>query len=277
MTFSIPTHPEPHAKFMPGYALDEMLRDEVDALVRDLKGTTPPPVTERDLIGLPDPVQRYLIASRIVGKPRTAFARIRLKGEFRRAANQNWMPMVSEQYNRIDQPARLWYAAMKFMPLLNFYVRDAYLHGEGNMYARLTPWYRMFDQRSPELTQGELLTYLNDMFMFPSALLHESIRWEAVDDRAARAYLTAPSGTVSAVFYFNERDEVVNFVAERYRTVGKTYELNVWTTPLWDYAEVKGVRIPTRGEATWELADGPLCYIRTTLVDIDYNVFERYP
>jgi hypothetical protein len=277
MAIGVATQPEKHAQFMPGYALDSMLRAEVDHLVSDLKNVATPVVTEADLAPLPDPVRRYLIASQIVGKPRTIFARARMYGEFRRGANQKWMPMVSEQYNRIDQPARLWYALMKFMPLLNFYVRDAYEGGEGNMYARLTPWYQMFDQRSPELTQGELLTYLNDMFMFPSALLSESICWEAVDDYAARACLTARSGTVSAVFYFNKRDEVVNFVAERYRTVGKTYELNTWTTPLWNYQEVNGVRIPTQGAAAWELPDGQLCYIRTTLVDLDYNVFERYP
>ncbi|MEO8610373.1 MAG: DUF6544 family protein [Chloroflexota bacterium] len=56
----------------------------------------------------------------------------------------------------------------------------------------------------------------NDHFLqTASALLSDLIRGEAVDNRSARVYLNTPSWTVSVVFHFNERDEIVNFVAER--------------------------------------------------------------
>jgi hypothetical protein len=266
-----------HSIFMPGYPLDGMLRQDVDTLISDMNAIATPTVREGHLQGLPAPVRRYLKATNIVGKPRTVFARARWLGEFRRGPDQKWMPLVCEQYNRIDKPARLWYAAMKFMPFVNFYVRDAYHNGEGTMYARLTPWYKMFDERGPEYAQGELLVALNDMVFFPSAFLSESVRWAALDDRSARATLTTPNTTVSGVFYFNEHNDVVDFEAERYRTVGKASVMTKWTTPFRDHREVNGVRIPTSGEAVWHLAEGSYSYVRVSLVDIQYNAFCRYP
>lgn len=187
------------------------------------------------------------------------------------------MPMVCEQYNRIDQPNRLWYAMMQFMPLMTFYVRDSYRQGEGNMYARLTRWYKMFDERSPELTQAELVILLNDMVFFPSALLSAYVRWEAVDDHAARAYLTTSGQEVSAVFHFDEQYDVVNFVGERYKTGGKAPVLTTWTTPFEKHRKVNGVRIPTAGRATWQQDSGPFNYVRVSLVDVQDNVCARYP
>jgi hypothetical protein len=269
--------PVRHEDFMPGYALDKMLQSEVDDLVRDMPDVTPPVVTEADLVGLPAPVQRYLRASQIIGKPRTLFVRARFQGEFRRTPEERWMKMVCEQYNRIDKPARLWYAAIKFMPFLTFYVRDAYQHGEGNMYARLTPWYRMFDERAPELTQGELLTLLNDMFFFPSAFLSDCIRWEEIDNRSAHVILTTPTLTVSGDVSFNELDEAVNFVAERYGQFDRTYVKTPWSTPFGGYREVNGISIPTEGEAVWLRDTGPFCYVRMSLVDVQSNEYSRYP
>jgi hypothetical protein len=274
--YILPT-PAPHTEFMPGYALDNMLEQEVSHLVSDLQGVKPPLVTKEDLQGLPAPVQCYLVASHIIGKPRTLFARWRFQGHFRRSATEKWMPMTAEQYNRVDKPARLWYAKMNFMPVLNFYVRDAYQNDEGNMYAKLTPWYQMFDERCPELTQGELVILLNDMVFFPSALLSPYIRWEAVDEYSARAYLLSPSMTISALFYFNEKYDVVDFVADRYRQHEDLYVMTKWSTPFTGHQEVNGVRIPTEGEAVWHIPDNTYAYARLSLVDIQYNVFARYP
>ena len=277
MVGNVSSKPALHSAFMPGYALDKMMQQDVDSLVSDMNGMRTPIVQEADLQGLPDPVRRYLLAANIVGKPRTIFARARWRGEFRRGPDQKWMPLVCEQYNRVDKPARLWYAAIKFMPLINFYVRDAYSNGVGTMYARLTPWYKMFDERGPEYNQGELMVALNDMVFFPSAFLSENIRWEAIDDHSARATYITPDIPVSGVFYFNDQNEVVDFVGERYRTVGKSFALNKWTTPFRTYQEVNGVNIPTEGEAVWHLPEGTYSYVRVSLVDIQYNTFFQYP
>jgi hypothetical protein len=82
---------------------------------------------------------------------------------------------------------------------------------------------------------------------------------------------------VSGVFYFNERNDVVDFEAERYRIMGKTAVMTKWTTPFRDHQEINGVRIPTSGEAVWHLAEGSYSYVRVSLVDIQYNALCRYP
>jgi hypothetical protein len=268
--------PIPHADFMPGFALETMLQREVDPLLYDLPDIAPGIVTEADFVGLPAPVQRYLRAANIIGKQRTLFMRARMRGDFRRGADQKWMPMICEQYNRMDQPARMWYAMMKFMPFLTFYVRDVCQRGQGVMYAHITPWLKVLDEHGPEITQGEMLVFLNDMVFAPSALLNDYIHWEALDDRSARAHLVLPGLAISAVFHFNDDDDVVNFVAERYQTVGKSFVLHTWSTPFWDHREVNGVRMPTRAEAIWKMPTGAFSYARIALVDVRHNVFTRY-
>jgi hypothetical protein len=264
-----------HELFMPGYALDDMLTRDVEHVLHGLRGVTPTIVTEADLAGLPAPVQRYLQKSGIVGKQSTLFARMRFQGEFRRGPEHKWMPMISEQYNRIDQPARLWYAMMKFMPLVNFFVRDAYNSGEGTMYAKLTPWYTMFDEHGPGLTQGELLVALNDMVFFPSAFLSANVTWESLDDRSARAYLATPDKTVSGVFYFDSQDDVVDFVGKRYSMSDKAYLM--WSTPFAGHQEIDGIRIPTEGSAMWHTRGDSNSYVRVSLVSVDRNICSRYP
>ncbi len=278
---------EPHAVFMGGYALEHKVEEEVCALLDDLHHVHPPIVTERDLepqsapqsAPLPVPVQKYLRRAGVIGKPRTLFAKMRLRGEFRRSRESAWMPTVSEQYNRIDQPARLWYATMRVAPLINFYVRDIYASGEGVMNARLTRWIPFMDERHPYITQGELMVVLNDMIFFPSALLSPNITWESVDDYSARATLHDHDLSVSALFVFNEQYDVIDFVANRYRDMGKKQYVQMeWHTPMRGHTEIHGVRVPTEGEVVWHPpGEAPLSYFRVKLVDVRHNDFSRYP
>jgi hypothetical protein len=117
---------------------------------------------------------------------------------------------------------------------------------------------------------------LNDMILFPSALLSEHICWEAIDDNSARVSLTNAGMTVSAVVYFNEHNDVVNFVADRYRMEGKSSIKTRWSTPFSSHQEINGIRIPTQAEVIWHLPEAPFSYLRASVVDIQYNVFSRY-
>jgi len=64
---------------------------------------------------------------------------------------------------------------------------------------------------------------------------------------------------------------MTNFVAERYMTVDDKFSLETWSTPIEEYREVHGIRIPTKGEGVWKLSSGDFSYIRLEIIDIEYN------
>lgn len=75
----------------------------------------------------------------------------------------------------------------------------------------------------------------------------------------------------SAIFQFNAKGELTNMIAERYRTVGKRFELDKWSTPVTAYRESNGLIIPIKGEGVWNLSTGDFSYIKLEITDIEYN------
>jgi len=59
-------------------------------------------------------------------------------------------------------------------------------------------------------------------------------------------------------------------VAKRYRTADASGP-ETWSTPVTGYGEFEGLRLPTRGKATWKLPGGDLEYIEVTITDLHYD------
>jgi hypothetical protein len=80
--------------------------------------------------------------------------------------------------------------------------------------------------------------------------------------------------TISATLYFNEKDELINFVSDdRYRIVSKEdAQLVRFSTPVKDYIKMNEHLIPSYGEAVWSLSDGDLTYGQFFCKDIQYNI-----
>ena len=122
------------------------------------------------------------------------------------------------------------------------------------------------------MDQGAFMRYFNEIMWFPTAYLSETIAWEPIDDRSARATMTVEGQSVSAIFHFDEQDQLVDFVADRYRTQPNgTYQMETWSTPVYAYREFDSIRIPTKGSALWKLNSGDFEYIRLEVVEIEYN------
>jgi hypothetical protein len=69
------------------------------------------------------------------------------------------------------------------------------------------------------MDQGAMMRYLSEMIWFPTAFLGDNVSFEPVDDRSARVTLTDGGRAASATMVFDEIGKLVDFVAERYRTV----------------------------------------------------------
>lgn len=249
---------------------------EVTEMFEQVSPVNPDIVTEAEVAGLPEPVQRWLRFSGVIGNERILSVRLRQQGEFRMSPDGRWMPFEAEQYYTTEVPAFIWYTTMKPVPFFSITGRDKYRQGWGNMLIKLLSIVPVVDATGEELDQGTLVRYLNEMMWFPSAALNEYIRWEAIDNTSARAVMEYKGVSGSAVFYVNRKGEITNMVADRYREVGGRFELTPWSTPIEGYREFNEIRMPYKGEGVWKLDSGDFAYIRLEVTNIEYNRPELY-
>lgn len=253
-----------------GITFKRKVDSEVEKLLEQSKGLKPKVVTEEDIRGLPEPVQRYLRYSQAIGKEKTRTVRLKQKGTLRQREGQKWMPFEAEQYYTTEPPGFIWYATAKAGPLW-VKARDMFYDGKGNMLIKLLSLIKIADASGPEMDQGALVRYLNEAMWFPTAYLSDYIKWEPLDSNSAKATMSVKGMTASATPYFNEKGEVTNFIAERYAMEGGKFALRTWSTPIQGYREINGVRIPNKGYAAWNLSSGEFKYIELEITDIEYD------
>jgi hypothetical protein len=83
--------------------------------------------------------------------------------------------------------------------------------------------------------------------------------------------MTNKDKSVSAVMYFNNEGELVNFIAKRYLSIGDSFSLETWETPILGYGQINGFNLPTKGSAVWKLDNGDYKYINISVNEIKYN------
>jgi hypothetical protein len=234
-------------------------------------------VAESELAGLPAPVQRWLRAAGVVGRPLVQTVRLRQRGEFRLAAGKPWLPFTAEQYYSVDPPQFAWYVRMRMggLPLLSG--GDTYLAGRGRLTMRIAELFTVADATGPQLDASELVRWLSEIIWFPVAALSPAITWEAVDARHARATLRNGSQEVSGVFRFDADGRVEGFTAQRYMGVRANPPLETWDTPVAAWSEFRpvldgpAVELPSRASVRWLLASSELEYAKVEITAIEYN------
>jgi hypothetical protein len=235
---------------------------------------TPQKVDFRELEGLPQPVQGFFRAVLSEGQPMVAGVQVQHSGRFRMGdAGDKWKPFTSNQQIVTRRPGFDWEGRIAMMPGLRVRVHDAYIAGEGLLHASLFGLMALARvSGTGALAEGELMRFLAEAAWYPTALLpSQGVRWEAVDDRSARATLTDGSLSVAMLFAFAESGLIATVRAEaRGRMVSGKVIGTPWEGRFWNYAERDGMRVPLVGEVAWLLADGPKPYWRGRIMRISY-------
>jgi hypothetical protein len=198
-----------------------------------------------------------------------------MHGRIRNGRDTRWMPIRAEQYNFMDEPARLFYlnASMFMIPVQGYH---RYVGPSATMVVKAAALVRVAEASGDEMTQAETVTLFNDMcVMAPATLIDPAIAWEEVDARTARAVFTNAGHTIRAELSFNDAGELVNFWSDdRYQTspdgTGNTRVR--WSTPIGGYRSFGSVRLASEGEGRWHEPDGEYTYIQITIDDVQYNV-----
>jgi hypothetical protein len=228
-------------------------------------------ITEDMLTNLPEPVQRYMSFTGVLGKPWINRVNLKYVGNFRQGLDRPWMPMTATQVYMVSPPSFVWNARFKFMGLPLLRARDEYRSGYGHMYAKLAGLFTVFDVRGEQLDQGTMIRYLSEMIWFPTAFLGENITWHAVDNLSADVRFDDVGKSVTGRLFFDDDGRPTNFTAMRYREIDGDFSLDPWSTPITGYGVHAGLHLPTQGQAVWNLDTGDLVYADLEIKEVEYN------
>jgi hypothetical protein len=228
-----------------------------------------------ELDAAPEPVRRFFHAALTAGQPVVAAASVTHAGRFNLAeAGEKWADFTSTQRVVASRPGFVWDGRVAVLPGLPVRVHDAYVAGEGILQPALWGIVPFGGLRgTPEMARGELMRWLAEAAWYPTALLPgQGVRWDAVDDRSARATVADGAVAVTLLFRFGDDGLVESVRAEdRGRTGGGRVVPTPWEGRWSDYREQDGMRVPFTGEVAWILPEGRHPYWRGTIAALSYE------
>ncbi len=230
-------------------------------------------LTEKDIIPLPSPVQKYLRYTGVIGKEKVMNFRVYFHGQLQDIGKPPFRVHIT-QFSYLDIPTRLFYITgkMKRLPVTALHI---YKDTHASFQVKLFSAFSIVDQKEGYLNVAETVTMLNDMCLLaPATLIDKRISWETIDDLHAKVIYTNKEIKVSAVLEFNELGELIRFTSEdRYYINSKGEMIRTrWTTPVGSYVDFKGVKIASVGTAYWSFPDKDFTYAWFRIKDVEYNV-----
>jgi len=231
-------------------------------------------LTESDIEHLPAPARKYVICSGAVGKDRPQNMRIAFEAEMIRKPGAKPMKATSEQYNFYGNYSRLFLMkAREFR--IPFHALHIYRNQEATFKVRIANLFNIVNVSGEVLTTAETVTLLNDMCIFaPGNFYDKRLSWKEIDSLSCEVTMVNGKYKVSAILYFNEKGELINFVSDdRYALQNDgTLRRARWSTPVSDYKEFDGRKIPAYGETIWNYPEGDFTYGTFRLKNIAYNI-----
>jgi hypothetical protein len=224
---------------------------------------------------LPSPVQRYFRTVLKEGQPLIAAVNMEHAGTINMSeTGEQWKPFKSIQRVIIRRPGFVWDARIHMAPLLNIFIHDAYIAGDGVLTAKLFGFLTVMEQPgTPELAQGELMRFFAEGAWYPTSLLPgQGVVWKAIDDTQASATLSDGSIKVRLVFQFDAQGLISSVRSDgRYREVDGIQVSTPWQGCFWNYELHDGMLIPLEAEVEWLLPEGPKPYWRGRIQQIEYE------
>ena len=229
-------------------------------------------LTERDIKSLPLPVQKYLWYCGVVNKPKVTNIKIVFDGEMR-DKGKDFFKFNSVQYNFFENPARLFFMKAKmYGTIVPAY--HCYQNAQATMQVKLFGVFNVVNVKGTEMNKAETVTVFNDMcLMAPASLIDKRIEWTEINSLSAKATFTNGVNKISAMLYFNEQGQLINFVSDDRYAISdmKRYR---FSTPVKEYTQINERNVLKYAEAVWHYPDGEFVYGKFILKSIEYNVAE---
>jgi hypothetical protein len=218
---------------------------------------------------LPGIVENYLERALPAGGPTASAVRIAQKGELMLKSDGRALRFHAVEELAVAEVGFIWRAKVRIAPLVSMRVVDSYRAGKGSLDGRLfgVPVAR---GRGQETNAGQAMRYLAELAWVPHALAaNGELEWHQLEDDIVEVAARAGSSKVAVGLRFDRNGDILAAFADRPRREGGRFVPRHWIGIYGDYAELGGVRLPTRAEVRWELPDGPFTYWRGTVTSVE--------
>jgi hypothetical protein len=229
---------------------------------KNIEGKT---FTYSQLIGLPEPVQRYFKLVLKEGQPYISYARITHGGQFKTGLDKDWININGEQYATTEKPGFIWKGSTTM-----FTARDMYIKDKGRLVVSLFSIYTIVDGTGKTFDQGELLRWLGESVLYPTNLLPgDKLQWFAIDSRTAKLTFNYDGLSLFYIVSFNDEGEIIQLESKRYMD---KENLETWVIKPADYKVLNQIIVPTTFEVLWRLKKGDFSYAKFFIKKVEYNV-----
>lgn len=258
-------------------AFERRIDGEVADLFAEIE-TMPTYYSERELDGLPEPVQRFFRRNLQDGAPHQSCVRTRESGRVRQRPGQPWTEHVGEQYVVASTPALLWFARLRPLPFVWVDVRTLYLRGRGHTLVKLLSSLSSVNQHDDATRRATLVNYVAELALLPGALLPGDDReWEAVGEHAARFSISDGELRVAGVFHFDELGNVIRFESEDRPYLGEQAPAHArWVVRYGEHRSFGELQLPTKIDVEWQLGEQTFHYLERTFEAIELEVPRRF-
>lgn len=229
---------------------------------------------EEDIADLPAPIKRYFRYCGYIGTPKMSYIKICYEDvDFLFSNDKPMLKIDYTQYNFVKELNRIAYidSSMYGIP---FEGLDTYDNGLGSMKGVIAKQFTLFHQTGKAMDQSGLVTFLAECLLIPNAALQDYVDWEAIDDCHAKATISRYGISVSGVFTFNEKGEMLSFTTDDRGVAliddGTSKKVR-WSIVCDNYKEINGTKKPTFFQAIWHYDDGDLVYFDGKGTITDYN------
>ena len=222
--------------------------------------------TSKLIKDLPKPVQRYFNYSLTENQPFVSFVRLIHGGKFK--PKYDWVNIKGEEYFTADKPGFVWIGKTAL-----FLARDSYINGNGNLQVKLLSLLKIVDAKGEEYNQGELLRWLGEAPLFPTALLpSEKLIWEAIDDTSAKVHFQDSGIEIDCIFHFNNKGQIMKLEAKRFMETS----IEDWIGYYDNYRKINNMMIPHKMKVEWNLSTGVHEYVDFDVEKIEFNIPEKF-
>ncbi len=216
------------------------------------------PTEQQALVDLPAPVQSYFSFTFPNGiKTVSRWIQFEQSGSFRRPLTETFASTTARQVIATAEPDLVFSAVTPILGPLWAVAYDSYIDGGMEMEARLLSAISvMHEHGTPMLNQISLRRWLIESPTNPYTLLPGGIvRWEAIDERRARATARAHGYEASLIATFDSSGGLLSFEAEEDGDLTTPYHGSGEHVVRNDYRLIDNVRIPLAFEIS-RMAEG---------------------
>ncbi len=227
-------------------------------------------LSESDIQNVPDVVKKYLSYTKSLDKPVPSGMKVSLEGELR-SRSIDWFRFSSQQTNTFGSYSRLFFIKSRIFGLSTpGYHR--LISSSAEMDVRLFGLFPAAYNSGVLMDTAETVTLFNDIcLMAPALLASREVRWLGSGDTFAEAEFTNGGIRINARLIFDSEGRLINFLSgDRYDMSSDPPAKFIFSTPVYEYREINGYYLASRGDAIWQYHEGAFVYGRFYILNVTY-------